>query len=70
MKLSHFKTMYKKFQSIRDINHSEFTFDDHKKIDFSSLYKPIKKTLVLDLDETLIYCSMKCSNREAIAIKG
>lgn len=46
------------------------SFGEHKTIDIGSLYKPIKKTLVLDLDETLIYCSLKCSNREAIAIQG
>ena len=62
--------MYKKFQSIKDIDLTLHNFDTHKKIDLNVLYKPMKRILILDLDETLIYCSMKCSNREAIAIKG
>ena len=69
MKLDHFKTMYKKFQYLKDFDLKSVTFQNLKQIDLQGFCSN-NKTLILDLDETLVYCTLKCYNRDATPIPG
>ena len=71
LRLEHFKSTHKKFRLINNLSVENFSKISVKKLDiFKFQHKILKaKYLFLDMDETLIYCSTKCSNREAIPIK-
>lgn len=68
MKIDHFRTMYKKFQCLRDFDLKSITFQNLKQIDLS--FCKNGKTLILDLDETLVYCTRKRYNKDAPPIQG
>ena len=71
LRIEHFKSTYKKFKIINNLSVENYVKFSINKIDiFKFQHKILKaKYLFLDMDETLIYCSTKCSNKEAIPIK-
>lgn len=70
-RMTHFKQMYKKFQALKKFGPQKVSFEQLKPVELGALVeKSNGRTLILDLDETLIYCSAKCSNLDAIPIPG
>jgi hypothetical protein len=71
LRLEHFKNTFKKFKLFENLlKENPFNLKLEEIDIFEYQHKILKtKYLFLDMDETLIYCSTKCSNREAIPIK-
>ncbi len=69
LRLKNFKDNFKKFNVINLLRVEDQPHQNISKVNLIDFdLDPKKKTAIMDLDETLIYCSIKCSSVDAVKI--